>query len=313
MFIRSSGCEGGGPWNAVRPGAVLSRPRFCWSPARCLLTDPPPPPPDLGGSWDYLSLHSPGPGLPGKNLTVPGTDVSARKLPNTIPRSPDIPEKGVRSPGFEPLASSVGRANPTGTVAFTVLCRAAAGDPGGRPWGSAGPLGSMRTRPLGLAPTRRGPSPAPAPHPRIADVHNGGGTRGSQRVVNAQSAAAALQSDTGAARPRLGLELGPGSRGRWRKRRRAPGPSTGWKWRAAGPTLLGARLMRRELQGRGGVSRRGGPMAGQTRARGGPLGKVGGSSALGGSLAGRAGALQPKAAGVPHLPRPHGSSHTQTV
>lgn len=87
----------------------------------------------------------------------------------------------------------------------------------------------MRTRPPGPAPTRRGQPPAPAPHPRVADVHNGGGARGSQRVVNAQSAVAALRSVAGAARARLGLELGPGSRGRWRKGRCAPGPATGRK------------------------------------------------------------------------------------
>ena len=198
-----------------------------------------------------------------------------------------------------------------GTVVFTVWCRPAAGAPGGRPWGSAGPFRGMRTRPPGPAPTRRGPSPDPAPHPRIADVHNGGEARGSQRVVKAQSAAAVLRSDTEAARPRLGLELGPGSRGRRRKRRCAPGPATGRKWRAVGPTLLGVRPIHRELQEQGGASTRGGPMAGRAPARGGPFVKVGGSSAPGGSLAGRAGALQPKAAGVTPTPAtPRKLTHT---
>lgn len=140
----------------------------------------------------------------GKNLTVPGTDVSARKPPNTIPaQSPDT-RKGFAAPALNPWPH-LWEGQPHGNGS-SLLCAGQpqalqAAGPGARP----GPLGSMRTRPLGLAPTRRGPSPAPAPHPRIADVHNGGGTRSSQRVVNAQSAAAALQSDTGAARPRLGL------------------------------------------------------------------------------------------------------------
>ena len=51
-------------------------------------------------------------------------------------------------------------------------------------------------------------------------------------------------------------------------------------------------------------------MAGRAPARGGPVGRVGGSSARGGSLAGRAGALQPKAAVGPPPDTPQTLTHT---
>lgn len=99
--------------------------------------------------------------------------------------------------------------------------------------------------------------------PRIADVHNGGRARGSQRVVNAESAAAALRSDAGAARPRLGLELGPGSRGRWRKGRCVPGPATGRK--CAPPDPPSRPLGQCAGRAKGGV----GPLGGAGRGRAG--------------------------------------------
>lgn len=175
--------------------------------------------------------------------------------------------------------------------------------------GSAGPLGSMRTRPPGPAPTRRGQPPAP--HPRIADVHNGGGARCSPRGVNAQSAAAALRSDAGAAGPGLGLELGLGSRERRRKGRCAPGPATGRMCAPPDPPSrpLGQRAGRASA-GAGPVCGPGwgGPMAGRAPARGGSVGGVGGSSEPAGRRPEEQVPSGPR--GTPRLPRPHRRAHT---
>lgn len=180
--------------------------------------------------------------------------MSAGRLRETIRRSPDIP-------------IPVGPPHGDGSLHLSVPCgRRHAGLPAP---GSAGPLGSMRTRPPAPAPTRRGQPPAPAPHPRIADVHNGGGARGSQRIVNAQSAAAALQGDAGAARPGLGLALGLRAHGSGGGRGGAhPAPGTGRKCAPPNPPswLLG---QCRGWAGAGGGARpRGGARRGAARANG---------------------------------------------
>lgn len=127
----------------------------------------------------------------------------------------------------------------------------------------------MRTRPPGPAPTRRGQSPAPAPHPRIADVHNGGGARGSLRVVNAQSAATALRSDAGededgaGAGTGAGAGAGEGLAGAAAEEAVRSRPATGRKCAAAGPALLAARPMCGVVQRAGWASPRGGLVCAQ--------------------------------------------------
>lgn len=128
--------------------------------------------------------------------SVPGMNVGVKGAPGHHPTEPPHPAKE----GFAAPAPSSSRSSPTGTVAFT---SPAQGCPPGARWA---PREHAHAAP-GPAPTRRGQPSALAPHPRIADVHNGGGDRVSQRVENAESAAAGLQSDAGAAGAGAGAGL----------------------------------------------------------------------------------------------------------
>lgn len=74
---------------------------------------------------------------------------------------------------------------------------------------------SMRTRSPGKVPMRWGQAGSPSPHPSIADVHHGGGARGSLWVVNARA-----QRPLRSTARTIGSGAGTGAKlpgGRWRK------------------------------------------------------------------------------------------------
>lgn len=188
-----------------------------------------PPPSGLSRRCDDLTLH---------NAQSTGTAVGARRSPEPTQRRPDIMQTGGnRSPG---LFGGLGQPHRSSGRRHTQGHRAGLGQ---------GPREHAQ-QPPGPAPTRRGQPPAPGAHPRIADVHNGGGARGSQRIVKAQSAAAALRSDAGTAGAGTGARLA----GRWRKGRCVPGRPPAGSARPPGPS-----------------SRPLGQCAGQASARGGPM------------------------------------------
>lgn len=136
---------GGGQWNAVRPGAAVTKQASVLSEASSLsVYSPTPTPAGLGGPVTvclYTGLAT----AAGQKLSFPGMNVGARGAPRHYSTEPRHPAKS----GFSAPTSPSVRSSPTDSVAFTSP-RQALGP------GLAGPRGSMRTRPLG-------------PHPRGAD------------------------------------------------------------------------------------------------------------------------------------------------